>query len=119
MQETRRIPREELASYFEAFTKHFLRDESTNVVDVEVLTPTLGDQLGIEGAHLVGVTYDPKTNAVELALESGDHRVVQPAEVWAVEETADGFVRAIELVHDDGAKDVVRLRRLSIQPRSD
>lgn len=119
MQETRRIPREELQSYFDTFTKHFLRNESTNAVDVEVLTPTLGDQFEAEGAHLIGVTYDPKANSVELAFESGDHRVFRPTEVWAVEETTDGFVKAIELVHTDGAKDVVRVRRLAVRPRDD
>jgi hypothetical protein len=36
-----------------------------------------------------------------------------------VEESTDGFVKAIELVHPDGAKDVVRLRRLALRPRDD
>ncbi|HEY2067590.1 MAG TPA: DUF5335 family protein [Gemmatimonadaceae bacterium] len=119
MQETRRIPREELESYFDTFTKHFLRNESTTAVDVEVLTPTLGDQFEAEGAHLIGVTYDPKANSVELALESGDHRVFRPTEVWALEESTDGFVNAIELVRSDGTKDVVRIRRLAVRPRAD
>lgn len=119
MQETRRVPREELQSYFDTFTKHFLRNDSTTAVDVEVLSPTLGDQFEAENAHLVGVSYDPKANSVELAFESGDHRVLSPTEVWVEEETTDGFVRAIEIVHTDGAKDVVRVRRLAVRPRDD
>jgi radical SAM superfamily enzyme with C-terminal helix-hairpin-helix motif len=116
MLSTTKIPRDQLEAYFDKFTKHFLRNESTNAVDVEVLTPELGDQYEAEGAHLVGVTYDPKSNAVELALESGDHRVYRPVEVWTLEDS-DGFVKAIEIVHKDGAREVVRVRRLGVRPR--
>jgi hypothetical protein len=116
MQVTTRIPRDQLKAYFDRFTKHFLRNESTNAVDVEVVSPVLGDQFEAENAHLVGVSYDPKDNAFELAFESGDHRVYRPVEVWTLEET-DGFVRAIEVVHPGGAKDVVRVKRLGVQPR--
>jgi hypothetical protein len=116
MQVTTKIPRDQLEAYFDTFTKHFLRDESTNTVDVEVLGPDLGDQFEAENSHLIGVTYDPKANAFELAFESGDHRVYRPLEIWTLEET-DGFVKAIEVVHPEGTKEVVRVKRLGVQPR--
>lgn len=116
MLSTTKIPRDQLQSYFDKFTKHFLRYETTNAVDVEVLTQELGDQFEAEGAYLVGVTYDPKSNAMELAFESGDHRVYRPTEVWTLEES-DGFVKAIEIVHHDGAREVVRVKRLGVRPR--
>jgi hypothetical protein len=116
MQVTTKVPRDKLEKYFDDFTKHFLRNETTIAADVELLAPEWGDQVEAEGAHLVGVTYDPKENALELTFESGQHRTYHPAEVWTVEET-DGFVRAIEVVHDDGAREVVRVRRLGVQPR--
>jgi uncharacterized protein YkuJ len=115
MQLTTKIPKEQLEDYFDRFTKHFLRTDNV-AADSEVLSPELGDQIEAEGVHLVGVTYDPKSNAFELTFESGQHRVYHPREVWTVEET-DGFVRAIEVVHDDGERDVVRVRRLSLRPR--
>jgi uncharacterized protein YuzE len=117
MQVTTKVPKDQLEAYFDAFTKHFLRNESTNAADVEVLAPDLGDQFEAEGAHLTGVTYDPKSDAMEIYFESGDHRVYTPAEVWTVEDT-DGFVRAIEIVHQDGAREVVRVRRLGVRPRA-
>jgi hypothetical protein len=45
--------------------------------------------------------------------------VFRPTEVWALEESTDGFVNAIELVRSDGTKDVVRIRRLAVRPRAD
>ncbi len=62
------------------------------------------------------MTFDPKDNALELTFESGQHRTFHPTEVWTVEDT-DGFVQAIEIVRDDGARDVVRVGRLGVQPR--
>jgi hypothetical protein len=115
MQLTTKIPPEQLEEYFDRFTKHFLRND-TVAADDEVLSQEMGDQVEAEGARLIGVTYDPKSNAFKLTFESGQHRVFHPKEVWTVEET-DGFVRAIEVVHDDGERDVVRVRRLSLRPR--
>ena len=112
---TMKIPKDRLGSYFDAFSKHFLRDETTNAVDIEVLGEDLGDQFEAEGVHLVGITYDPRTNAFEIMLESGDHRTYQPSDVWVVEEP-NGFVSAIEIVRPDGRREVVRLKRLTVQP---
>ena len=111
---TRRLPQDKLESYFDGFSKHFLKYESTEVVDVELLDRDLGDQHLVEGAHLIGITYEPRTNALDIALEGGDHRMYKPKEVWALEED-DGFVRALEIVNDDDSREVVRVRRLSVR----
>jgi hypothetical protein len=115
--ETKKIPNEQLKMYFDEFTRHFLLRESTNAVDVEVLAPDWGDQFAAEGSHLFGITYDPKDNALEFELEGGDHRVTKPKEVWTAEEF-DGFVKAIEIVKDDGTREVARVNRLGIAPAS-
>jgi hypothetical protein len=113
--ETKRVPNDQLKTYFDKFTRHFLVRESTNAVDVEVLAPDWGDQFAAEGAHLFGITYDPKDNALEFEIEGGDHRVTKPKEVWTAEEF-DGFVKAIEIVRDDGTREVARVNRLGITP---
>jgi uncharacterized protein YkuJ len=113
---TTKVPRDQLESYFDRFTKHFLKYDTTTAVDVEYLSQELGDQFEAEGTHLLGVTYDPKDNAFELELENGEHRVFKPAEIWTAEDT-DGFVRAIEVVHDDGTRDVIHVKRLAPRPR--
>jgi hypothetical protein len=115
--ETKRVPNDQLKTYFDKFTRHFLLRESTNAVDVEVLAPDWGDQFAAEGAHLFGITYDPKDNALEFELEGGGHRVAGPREVWTAEEF-DGFVKAIEIVRDDGTREVARVNRHGITPAS-
>jgi hypothetical protein len=102
-----------MEQYFDNFSKHFLRDASTDVADVEVLIPTLGDQYVAEGAHLTGITYNRQNNELDIELDGADHRAMRPKEVWAMEED-DGFVRAIEIVRDDDTKEIVRVKRLGI-----
>ena len=110
MSVTAKIPHDRLATYFDDFTKRFLRDDALEFADVEVLEPVLGDQFVARGARLMGVTFDPRANELDVALDSGDHRVYEPREVWTIEED-DGFVSAIEIVRPDSTKEIVSLRR--------
>jgi hypothetical protein len=115
--DTTRIPTDQLATRFDRFTKQFLLGESTNTADIEILVPEWGDLFATEGTRLRGITYDSKEKAIEIYVEGGDHRVVQPKEVW-IEEEADGFIKAIEIVHEDATREIVRVNRLGIRPIS-
>jgi uncharacterized protein DUF5335 len=114
MSMTTRVARERLASYFDSFTKRFLRDGSSEAVDVEVLEPDWGAQYSAQGSRLMGITYDPSANCLEFALDWGDHRVPEPQDVWAMEET-DGFVSALEVTRRDGLREVVSVRRVGLR----
>ena len=109
MSETKRIATDQLTRYFDAFSKRFLMGGAAESADVEVLDDG-GDRQLASGVKLLGVDYDPHTNALELELESGDHRAFNPREVWAVEEP-DGFISALQVVRDDGAREIVNIRR--------
>ena len=115
--ETKRVPNDQLETYFDKFTRHFLMRESTNAVDVEVLAPEWGDQFEAQGAHLLGITFDPRSNSLEFEYEGGEHRITRPKEVWTAEEL-DGFVKSIEVVRDDGTREVASVKRLGVSPTS-
>ena len=108
---TRKIPQDELNGYFGAFTRRFLRDESPETVDVEVLALEWGDQFAAHGNRLLGITYDDHAKTLEFELSEGDHRVFEPREVWTVEEP-DGFISAVQVVRPDGTRDVARVQRV-------
>ena len=110
MSETKRIAHDQLTRYFDAFSRKFLMPDSPGAADVELVGSDVGDQPVANGVRLLGVDYDPHTNALELELGSGDHRAFNPREVWAVEES-DGFVSSIQIVRDDGAKELVKITR--------
>ena len=113
MPETKRIPTDQLTRYLDAFSKRFLMSGST-AADVEVIGRDIGDQRLATSARLLGVDYDPHTNALELELGSGEHRAYTPREVWAVEE-ADGFISGLEIVRKDGARELVNIRRVGLE----
>ena len=113
MSVTTKIPQEQLANYFAAFTRRFLLDESPECVDIEVVEPDWGDQAIAQCAHLMGITYEPRTRRLEFELDSADHRIENPAEVWVLEEP-DGFLSALEVVYGDGSREVVSIKRVGM-----
>ncbi|MET0397133.1 MAG: DUF5335 family protein [Longimicrobiaceae bacterium] len=113
MPATTTIPLERLASYLELFTRSFLGGSRPRAVDVEHLESELGDQYPVVGARLMGITYDARTRCLEIALDSGDHRVTEPREVWTIEE-ADGFLSTIAVVCSDGSREIVSVKRVGL-----
>ena len=111
---TSRVPHEQLAHCFASFTKRFLRDGSPEAIDVEVIEPELGSQLAMHGVRLLGVTYDPSTDELDFAVETGDHRIYSPGEVWVIEER-DGFISAVGVIRTDGTREVVSVRRVGLR----
>jgi hypothetical protein len=116
MSVTTKIPEDQLADYFTAFTRRFLLDESPECVDIEVLEPDWGDHSNsiAQCAHLIGITYERRTRRLEFELDSADHRIENPAEVWVLEEP-DGFLSALEVVYDDGTREVVSIKRVGMR----
>jgi hypothetical protein len=112
MSTTKEIPRAEWQSYFERYSRRFLEGDgdSREAAMVEIVSPTLGDQTEDSLVPVLGMTYDPKSNAFELSLEGVDHLIFDPKEIAVIEED-DGFISALEVARNDGVKEIVRLRR--------
>jgi hypothetical protein len=107
---TKEIPGHEWKDYFDRFTKRHLRDARPETVTIEYLSPELGGQVETEAAQLQGISYDPKSKALEILIANMDHLVFHPREVWAIEEE-DGFLSGVEIVRDDGTKEILTIRR--------
>jgi hypothetical protein len=112
MAATKIIPRSEWQGYFERYTREHLNPtgEDHETAVVELLSPELGDQIEASRLPLLGLTYDPKSNAFELAMDEIEHLVFRPSEIAVVEEP-DGFIAALEIRQDDGTREIVRLQR--------
>jgi uncharacterized protein DUF5335 len=111
---TKAISPDQLGVYFAEFTRRFLRDGSPEAADVEVLEPDLGSQIAIQGARLLGITYDPRSQTLELELDVGDHRIFDLSDVWTLEEQ-DGFLSSVAVAHQDGSREVVSIKRVGIR----
>jgi hypothetical protein len=76
--------------------------------EIEVASLRLGDQIEAAWLPLLGITYDPRDDIVEVSLDGLDHLIPKPREIY-VEDGAEGIM-AIEIVDDDGEKQIVKLR---------
>jgi hypothetical protein len=114
MSRTKRIPNDQLADYFDAFSRRFLMRGSPEAADIELISPELGDQVVASGARLLGVDYDRHTKALEIQLESGDRRIYDSREVWTVEDP-DGFINSMEIVVGDGTRHVIGIKRVGLR----
>lgn len=110
MSTTKQIQRAEWEDYFDRFTRERLADDAPGAVTVEVISPTLGDQFEVSAVRLLGLAYDPKKRTFEVLVEDLDHLTFNPSEIWVLEGEA-GFISTVELVKDDGGKEIIYVRR--------
>ena len=90
--------------YFDAVSKILLGKR----VEIEVAALNLGDQIEAEWLPLLGITYDPKDDLIEVALEGVDHLIPRPREVWVETEGLD--LSSIEVIDSNGVRQIVMLR---------
>ena len=76
--------------------------------EIEVASLALGDQVQAAWLPLIGISYDPNDDIVEVALEGLDHLISKPREIY-VEDGDEGIV-ALEIVDGDDEHQIVRLR---------
>jgi hypothetical protein len=116
--ETKQIPRDQWQTYFDQFTRQYLKDDEIKTATVEVLSPSVGDQFVTERARLLGLSYSPVRELFELDLEDMDPVVFEPTEIWVMEEES-GFISNIEMVRSDGTNEVIYLRQSGLPARRD
>jgi hypothetical protein len=110
MEKTKQIPSKEWKDYFDRFTKRYLRDERPEAATIELLSPSLGNQVEARAAHLQGITFDTKSKALQILLENMNHLVYKPKKISVIEDE-DGFIPSIEIVRDDDSKEILTVRR--------
>jgi hypothetical protein len=78
------------------------------MAEVEVASLKLGDQIEAEWLPLLGISYDPHDDLVEVALDGIDHLIHKPREIYVDNGTAG--VSSLEIVDADGVKQIVKLK---------
>ena len=110
MSTTKQLARAEWRTYFDRFTRERLQAAAPEDATIEVVSPTLGDQFQVSAVRLLGLTYDPKSEALEVLLENIDHLIFRPTEIWVVE-GEPGFISTLEILQSDGTKELIYVRR--------
>ena len=68
----------------------------------------LGSQVQAEWVPLIGISYDPKDDVLEIALEGLDHLITNPTELY-VDEGHTGF-ESLSVLDGDSNRHILRLR---------
>ena len=110
MTTTNPIPPEAWTSYFDAFSKRFLRDDVPELATVDVRGRWTGERRAVTGARVHGITYDHHDRVLDVALAGADHLIHHPVAIW-VREADDGFIEQMTVLRDDGVREVVTLAR--------
>ena len=98
---TRRLEKDEWQSYFDAVSRHI----EGRRVDVIVTGLDLGAQPEATRLPLLGLTYDPHDDAFTIVAEHLEHVVACPQAIDVEEQ--DGRLASLQLVGNDGTKQIV------------
>ncbi len=95
-------------SEWEAYFNKVSSDHQAKLVEVEVLSKSIGSQVEEEWVPILGLSYDPKDDDFSIATEAVDHIIHRPVEIWVDDEA--GMLNKLEVVQADGTKHIVELR---------
>ena len=100
----RKLDKSEWNRFFDSMSRRLENRQA----EIEVASLAVGDQVEADWLPLLGITYDPKDDILEVALEGVDHMIAKPREIHV-----DGTgveLNSVEIVDADGDTQIVRLR---------
>lgn len=100
----RRLAKAEWKTYFDGVSRGAEGDKAL----VEVGGLMSRQQPVTKWLPLIGMTYEPKEDVLEIALEGFDHLIRKPKEI-SVDESPEGVV-SFEIVDGDEQKQIVKLK---------
>src|SRR5262245_41527331 len=100
----RAIQKAEWAAFCAAVSKALEGSQA----EIEVASIDLGHQVEKQWAPLIGISYDPEDDVIDIALEEVDHIVNEPKELLA--EIDNSSVSALQITDGDGRRHLVRLK---------
>jgi len=101
---TRTLSKSEWQSFFDGISK----DLGSKRVQIEVTGLALGDQIAANWLPLLGITYEPKGDLLEIALEGFDHLIHNPRDI-SVDAGPEGLT-SMEIVDSARERQIVKLK---------
>jgi hypothetical protein len=91
-------------AYFDRMSKALVGKRA----EIEVASLKLGDQIEAEWLPLLGISYDPKDDIIEIALEGVDHLIPKPREVYVEENGLE--LSSLEVIDAEGTHQIIVLK---------
>jgi hypothetical protein len=100
----RKLEKSEWRAFFDGISKLLEGKQA----EIEVASLALGDQIEAEWLPLLGLTYDPKDDLFEVALDGVDHMIPKPREIYVDDDV--GGLMSIEIVGADDSRQIIKLQ---------
>ncbi|WP_303908513.1 DUF5335 domain-containing protein [Thiohalomonas denitrificans] len=95
-------------SQWQTYFDQLARISRKQQVYIEAIGLGIGSQTESEWLPLIGITFDPKNDLLEVATERVDHLVRHPTRIQ-VQYEADGL-HNVEVIDAEGNQQIIRLR---------
>lgn len=105
----KKIEKSTWQSYFDTFSKSFLKDDQPEYVEIQILSAASGIQPETSWLPLEGITYDSRKDALNIKVEALDHMIDHPSEIF-VDEDDGGWIASMEIIQEDGTKNIIEIR---------
>lgn len=105
---TRSLPHTDWSNYFDTFSRNLIRDRRTDYAEIRIMSDDIGVHRETAWLPLQGITYDARSDALEILVENLDHLVLHPREIF-VDEDRRG-ITAIEIIDREGVREIVEVR---------
>lgn len=103
------------ASKWQAYFDQFSKDPPTELVEIEVASLGLGDQIVADWVPLKSISYDPKDHILVVRTEAIDHMIQSPSEIH-IEEDPEG-IQYIVVMGPQGEKQIIKFKHVLKLPR--
>ena len=99
-----KLEKSQWRGYFDRVSKALVGKRA----EIEVASLKLGDRIEAEWLPLLGISYDPKNDVIDIALEGLTHLIHEPREVYVEQ---DGLELSVfEVVDAEGLRQIVVLK---------
>jgi hypothetical protein len=99
-------------TYFDRISKLVVGKQA----EIEVASLKIGVQIEAKWVPLLGITYDPKNDLVEVLVEGLDHLIRNPRDIYTEEGPAG--LMSLEVIDTDDVRQIIRLRDPIMLPYS-
>lgn len=106
---SKKITKKQWQNYFDTFSIKYLKDEQPEYIEIQLLSKDIGAQQEIRWTPLRGITYDPKSDILEIQVDKMDHLISHPKEIY-VNEEKDGWLTGMMVIRSDGERSIIDIR---------
>jgi Family of unknown function (DUF5335) len=100
----KQLEKSQWREYFDRMSKALVGKRA----EIEVASLPLGDRIMAEWLPLLGISYDPKDDIFEIALEGVDHLIPKPREVYVEENGLE--LSSLEVIDAEGTHQIIVLK---------